>query len=87
MNTLPLAAEMEKAYLCRDASYDGIFFVGVRTTGIFCRPTCPARSPLPKNVEYFPSAAAGLEQLRKPPELGRPLRPFGPKMPDGPKRP
>jgi AraC family transcriptional regulator of adaptative response/methylated-DNA-[protein]-cysteine methyltransferase len=49
---------MERAYLERDAAYEGLFFLGVRTTGIFCRPTCPARKPLPKNVEYFPSAKA-----------------------------
>lgn len=36
----------------RDASYDGVFFVCVRTTGIFCRPSCPARKPVPTNVEY-----------------------------------
>lgn len=60
MNTLPPIAEMEGAYLNRDPAYNGLFFVGVRTTAIFCRPTCPARSPLPKNVEYFPTAAAAL---------------------------
>jgi AraC family transcriptional regulator of adaptative response/methylated-DNA-[protein]-cysteine methyltransferase len=46
---------MERAYLSRDASYDGIFFLAVRSTGIFCRPSCPARKPLPRNVEYFAS--------------------------------
>lgn len=40
--------------LGRDASYDGIFIVAVRTTGIFCRPDCPARKPRPENVEFFP---------------------------------
>ena len=44
---------MERAYLERDAAFNGLFYLGVRTTGIFCRPTCPARKPLPKNVEYF----------------------------------
>lgn len=44
---------MERAYLRRDASYDGIFFLAVRTTGVFCRPSCPARKPRPANVEYF----------------------------------
>lgn len=58
--TLPPIAEMERAYLNRNPAYNGLFFVGVRTTAIFCRPTCPARSPLPKNVEYFPSAAAAV---------------------------
>jgi AraC family transcriptional regulator of adaptative response/methylated-DNA-[protein]-cysteine methyltransferase len=50
---LPPAAEMEAAYQRRDASYDGVFYLGVKTTGIFCRPSCPARKPLGKNVEYF----------------------------------
>jgi AraC family transcriptional regulator of adaptative response/methylated-DNA-[protein]-cysteine methyltransferase len=54
--TLPPKAEMERAYLTKDATYNGLFFLGVRTTGIFCRPTCPARKPLPKNVEYFRAA-------------------------------
>jgi AraC family transcriptional regulator of adaptative response/methylated-DNA-[protein]-cysteine methyltransferase len=58
MKTLPPKAEMERAYLERDASYDGVFFVAVRTTVIFCRPTCPARKPLPKNVEYFATPEA-----------------------------
>ena len=53
-------AEMERAFFAKDASYDGLFFVGVRTTVIFCKPTCPARAPLPKNIEYLPSARAAL---------------------------
>jgi AraC family transcriptional regulator of adaptative response/methylated-DNA-[protein]-cysteine methyltransferase len=44
---------MTRAVQERDASYDGIFFTGVRTTGIFCRPSCPARQPLPRNCEFF----------------------------------
>jgi len=67
MNTLmPPPTEMERAYLERDASYNGIFFLGVRTTGIFCRPTCPARKPLPKNVEYFASAGGALAAGYRP---------------------
>jgi AraC family transcriptional regulator, regulatory protein of adaptative response / methylated-DNA-[protein]-cysteine methyltransferase len=73
MNTLPPIAEMERAYLRRDPAYDGIFYVGVRTTGIFCRPTCPARSPLPKNVEYFPSAATALFAGYRPCKRCRPM--------------
>ena len=57
---MPQTAEMERAYLKGDASYNGVFFLGVRTTGIFCRPTCPARKPLPKSVEYFPTTRAAL---------------------------
>lgn len=47
-----------KARLARDPRFDGRFFIGVRTTKIFCRPICPARPPLEQNVEYYPSAAA-----------------------------
>ena len=51
--TLPPRPEMLQAFLDRDASYDGVFFTGVRTTGIFCRPTCTAKKPLPDNVVFF----------------------------------
>ena len=50
---LPRRHEMERAYQRSDASYDGVFYLGVRTTGIFCRPSCPARKPKPQNVEFF----------------------------------
>jgi AraC family transcriptional regulator of adaptative response/methylated-DNA-[protein]-cysteine methyltransferase len=73
MNSMPPMTEMERAYLKRDASYDGIFFLGVRTTGIFCRPTCPARKPLPKNVEYFPTAGAAIVAGYRPCRRCRPL--------------
>ena len=72
-NTLPPVAEMQRAYLGRDPVYNGLFFVGVRTTAIFCRPTCPARSPLPKNVEYFPTAAAALFAGYRPCKRCRPM--------------
>jgi AraC family transcriptional regulator of adaptative response / DNA-3-methyladenine glycosylase II len=50
--------ECDRARLARDPSYDGRFFTGVRTTGVYCRPVCPVRHALSKNVCYFPSAAA-----------------------------
>jgi AraC family transcriptional regulator of adaptative response / DNA-3-methyladenine glycosylase II len=37
----------------RDARFDGMFFVGVRSTGIYCRPVCPARTPLRKNINFY----------------------------------
>ncbi len=73
MNPMPHAAEMERAYLERDASYEGLFFLGVRTTGIFCRPTCPARKPRPENVEYFPSVQAALSAGYRPCKRCHPL--------------
>lgn len=59
-STLPGRAEMEQAFLRSDASYDGIFFTAVRTTGIFCRPSCRARKPLPENIEFFGSIREAL---------------------------
>ena len=44
-----------EAFLRRDASWDGLFFVGVTSTGIFCRPSCPARRPKPENVRFYDS--------------------------------
>jgi len=46
------------ARLRRDPAYDGLFFTAVKTTRIYCRPVCPAKQPLTKNVTYYPSAAA-----------------------------
>src|SRR4029077_14368773 len=71
--TLPPRAEMQRAYLARDAAYNGVFFLGVRTTGIFCRPTCGAPQPLPKNVEYFAAPRAALIAGYRPCKRCRPL--------------
>jgi len=46
------------ARLRRDPAYDGLFFTAVKTTRIYCRPVCPVKQPLTKNVTYYPSAAA-----------------------------
>ncbi|OKO82007.1 Ada metal-binding domain-containing protein [Bradyrhizobium sp. NAS96.2] len=46
------------ARLRRDARYDGRFFTAVKTTRIYCRPVCPVKHPLPRNVTYYPTAAA-----------------------------
>lgn len=58
--------EYRKARLSRDPRFDGKFFVGVKTTGIFCRPVCPARAPAEHNVEYLPSAASALQSGYRP---------------------
>lgn len=47
-----------RAVQTRDPRFDGQFFTAVKTTGIYCRPACPARTPLPRNVTFFPTAAA-----------------------------
>jgi AraC family transcriptional regulator, regulatory protein of adaptative response / methylated-DNA-[protein]-cysteine methyltransferase len=46
------------ARLRRDPAYDGVFFIAVKTTRIYCRPVCPVKHPLTKNVTFYPSAAA-----------------------------
>jgi len=56
----------ERARLSRDARFDGQFFVGVRTTGIYCRPICPANAPKSENVSFFQSAAAAGEAGYRP---------------------
>jgi len=53
MQLLPSASEMWRAVLARDAGYDGVFVLAVRTTGIYCRPSCPARKPKRENVAFF----------------------------------
>lgn len=47
-----------QAIQSKDSRFDGWFFIGVTTTGIFCRPSCPATTPKRENVRFFPSAAA-----------------------------
>jgi AraC family transcriptional regulator of adaptative response/methylated-DNA-[protein]-cysteine methyltransferase len=42
----------------RDPALDGVLFVAVKTTGIYCRPVCKVRTPLARNIEFYPSAAA-----------------------------
>jgi AraC family transcriptional regulator of adaptative response / DNA-3-methyladenine glycosylase II len=50
--------QCEQAWLARDPQFDGRFFIGVRTTGIYCRCVCPVRQPYRCNIEFLPSAAA-----------------------------
>jgi AraC family transcriptional regulator, regulatory protein of adaptative response / methylated-DNA-[protein]-cysteine methyltransferase len=77
MNSMPSPKEMQRAYMKKDASYDGIFFLGVRTTGIFCRPSCPARKPLPKNVDYFANVRQAMFAGYRPCKRCRPLEKNG----------
>jgi AraC family transcriptional regulator of adaptative response/methylated-DNA-[protein]-cysteine methyltransferase len=48
----------ERVRYARDPAYDGIIFIAVKSTGIYCRPVCPVRQPLSRNVSYYRSAAA-----------------------------
>jgi len=54
----PNAAQCYDALLSRDRRFDGRFFTGVVTTGIYCRPICPTRPPRPTNARFFSCAAA-----------------------------
>jgi AraC family transcriptional regulator of adaptative response/methylated-DNA-[protein]-cysteine methyltransferase len=77
MNTMPSIREMQGAYLRKDRTYDGIFFLGVKTTGIFCRPSCPARRPLPRNVDYFSNVREAIFAGYRPCKRCRPLETDG----------
>ena len=56
--TLPDPRVCEQARLSRDPRFDGLFFTAVSSTGIYCRPVCPAPAPRPANVRYYRTAAA-----------------------------
>jgi AraC family transcriptional regulator, regulatory protein of adaptative response / methylated-DNA-[protein]-cysteine methyltransferase len=51
-------ATCDRARLARDRAFDGVFFSGVRSTGIYCRPVCPVRPARSENVTFYPTAAA-----------------------------
>jgi len=74
LTVLPSRDEMERAYQQRDESYDGVFFLAVRTTGVFCRPSCTARKPHAENVEFFPSAREAIFAGYRPCKRCRPLQ-------------
>lgn len=58
--SLPDRDTMYEALVNRDSNFEGVFFAGIRTTGIFCRPSCSARNPKPENVEYFPDTKSAI---------------------------
>jgi AraC family transcriptional regulator of adaptative response / DNA-3-methyladenine glycosylase II len=68
-DTVDVVERRYRAVASRDARFDGWFFTGVHTTGIYCRPSCPARTPLAHNVSFFPTAAgaqaAGFRACRR----------------------
>lgn len=74
---LPSDDEMWRAFLSRDAAYEGVFVTGVISTGIFCRPTCSARKPQRHRVRFFAStrdaAFAGFRACKR----CRPMEPAG----------
>ena len=68
---------MYRALVDRDSAYDGVFTVAVRSTGVFCRPTCPARKPHRENVEFFRTVGDALAAGYRPCKRCRPLEPRG----------
>jgi AraC family transcriptional regulator, regulatory protein of adaptative response / methylated-DNA-[protein]-cysteine methyltransferase len=76
-HALPPADEMYAAVVARDTRYDGIFVLCVRTTGIFCRPGCPARTPERRNVEFLPSTREALAHGFRPCKRCVPMEPRG----------
>lgn len=77
MKSLPDIKTMYDAFLKRDISFEGIFYVGVKTTGIFCRPSCPARKPILSNIEFFSSAKDALFAGFRPCKRCTPMQPLG----------
>src|SRR5437867_11904404 len=87
LELLPPTETMYRALVHRDPRFEGIFFVGVRTTGIFCWPTCTAKKPAQESVDFFATSIEAIESgyracLRchptepgqRPPDLIEPLR-------------
>jgi AraC family transcriptional regulator, regulatory protein of adaptative response / methylated-DNA-[protein]-cysteine methyltransferase len=74
---LPALDDLWKAFVARDSEWDGVFVTGVRTTGIFCRPTCTARKPLRENVEFFATTHEALFAGYRPCKRCRPMEPVG----------
>jgi AraC family transcriptional regulator of adaptative response/methylated-DNA-[protein]-cysteine methyltransferase len=74
---LPSRERMLAAFLGRDATFEGVFVTAVHTTGIFCRPTCPARKPRPEHVEFYASPRDALLAGYRPCARCRPLEPAG----------
>ncbi|WP_308634230.1 bifunctional transcriptional activator/DNA repair enzyme AdaA [Paenibacillus silvisoli] len=74
-----MTQDMWRAIENCDGSYDGKFFYGVRTTGIFCRPSCKSRTPLPEHVRIFASTEAAIAERFRPCKR---CKPGGLKLPD-----
>jgi len=71
--TMPSAFEMRRAVNNRDLTYDGVFYLAVKSTNIFCRPSCNARKPLEKNMVFYPTAKEALFAGYRPCKRCKPL--------------
>jgi AraC family transcriptional regulator of adaptative response/methylated-DNA-[protein]-cysteine methyltransferase len=73
----PDRATMQRAFYNKDSNFEGIFYVGVKTTGIFCRPSCSARKPRKENIEFFYSTREALMQGYRPCQVCHPMTRVG----------
>jgi AraC family transcriptional regulator of adaptative response/methylated-DNA-[protein]-cysteine methyltransferase len=73
MKLMPSFDRMYRAMVERDTTFDGAFFAGVRTTGIFCRPGCGAKKPKRENVDFFESSSEALRAGFRPCRRCHPL--------------
>jgi AraC family transcriptional regulator of adaptative response/methylated-DNA-[protein]-cysteine methyltransferase len=64
---------MYQAIIEKDSRFEGIFFTAVKTTGVFCRPTCTARKPKKENVEFFNSSLEAFKKGYRPCKVCKPL--------------
>ena len=68
---------MYKALVDKDVSYEGTFIAAVKTTGIFCRPTCTARKPKKENVEFYSTTKEAILKGYRPCKVCNPLEKLG----------
>ncbi|WP_058304635.1 bifunctional transcriptional activator/DNA repair enzyme AdaA [Gorillibacterium timonense] len=77
-HTTPTVEQLN-AILANDAAYDGTFFYAVKTTGIFCRPSCKSKPPKQENIEIYPSSEEALAARYRPCKR---CKPTGKRLPD-----
>lgn len=75
----PVTEEMWQAIVSNNSAYDGQFWYAVKSTGIFCRPSCKSRPPKRENVGFFPSPEAALSARYRPCKR---CKPTGQRLPD-----
>jgi AraC family transcriptional regulator of adaptative response/methylated-DNA-[protein]-cysteine methyltransferase len=68
---------MYNAILKKDITFEGTFITAVKTTGIFCRPTCTARKPKAENVEFFKTTSEAIRKGYRPCKVCNPLEKIG----------
>ncbi|PCJ50698.1 MAG: XRE family transcriptional regulator [Gammaproteobacteria bacterium] len=76
---LPKPSVMYRALIERDSSFECVFFAAIKTTGIFCRPTCTAKKPKLENVKYFSDTKSALAEGYRACKVCFPMQPSGTK--------